>query len=342
MKAKKNIKDFKKLQDEISAYLDTIYNGGYSVSYNVEKQAIDVKANLNDKQIEQLNAKFGADLLSITSSKEEAIPAYARNYPFLNVGGGQEILFDPNGTADASHINNYGICSSGYIAYKNNQAYMVTAGHCTPKSVAGGSTYEVIEGNSSDGYQTLGYQHYTGYNASQGYDLGLIRLTNSEMDVTSRFYTNNSGTGKIDGQLNPYLTVSSSGIKTGLAINKSGRTTGITGGTVSNADSTVKYTGETFSVKVLEVDLRAGFGTKINGTFDAVAGQGDSGCTVYRASDYALVGVLSGVSTDYTFNNTKYGNHMFVTPAWYASTLLGSNFYQYNFTDDTPVSNMQG
>ncbi|MBD3920640.1 trypsin-like serine protease [Paenibacillus sp. PR3] len=337
IKAKKGIKEFRNLQDQVSGYLDVIYKGGYSVGYNIKTQTIDVEADLDNQQIQLLTNRFGSDLLSITKTVNLPVTTAARDYPFLNIGGGQEIKPDIDGA------NTYVLCSSGYIAYKDNQAYMVTAGHCIKKPVAGGSTYEVIEGNSSDGYRTLGYQHWSGYNSTTKYDFGLIRLTDLSMQVTSRFYTNNSGTGAIDGQLQPYLTIGSTGIKVGLAINKSGRTTGITGGTISKTDTTVSYGIESFSVKVLEADLRSGYGKLIDGMYTAVAGSGDSGSTVYRASDYALVGVQSGITTDYTdANNYNYGDNMFVSPAWYANSVLGSTFYQYNKTYDTPVSQMQG
>ncbi len=334
--AKKEIKEFRKLQEQVSSFLDEVYKSAYSVGYNTETQVIDVEANLGDEQLQMLLEKFGSEDLNVIRTGNLPETTYARDYPFSNIGGGQEIKPDSDGS------NNYILCSSGYIAHKDNQAYMVTAGHCIKKPVAGGSTYEVIEGNSSDGFKTLGYQHWSGYNTTAKYDFGLIRLTNTTMQVTSRFYTTNSGTGAIDGQLKPYITVGASGIKSGLAINKSGRTTNITGGTVVSTGKTVSY-GDGFSITVLEADLRSGYGKLIDGTYTAIAGSGDSGGTVYRASDYALVGVQSGITTDYTAsNNFKYGDNMFVSPAWYANSLLGSTFYQYTFTYDTPVSLMQG
>lgn len=79
----------------------------------------------------------------------------------------------------------------------------------------------------------------------------------------------------------------------------------------------------------------------VNG-IEVFGGQGDSGCTVYRVSDYALAGVFSGHIVYTTYNGTSYGKEVFVTPAWVAQQHLGSTFYQYTNTTVTPVSSMQG
>ncbi|USB34269.1 S1 family peptidase [Paenibacillus sp. YPG26] len=323
--AKKDPETLHELPEAIAKYLDSqSYKGSYAIGYDVPNEDINIRADLTDNQISALKEKFGADSLDIKKEKVENIPLYARDYPFSSLGGGQAIYIKGAG------------CTSGYIATKNNQAYMVTAGHC----VNSGASSAIIEGNFSDGWATLGYEHWSGYNATSKYDLGLIRLTNTSFNVTSRFYTKNNGSGAIDGQLRPFITVGDSGIKAGLVINKSGANTGITSATVSEADSIVKYSDSSFYHKVIYANVLSGY--LINGTTQVFAGSGDSGATVYRASDYALVGVVSGATQDYVSGGTYYGKVGHITPAWYATTLLGSTFYQYNKTYDTSISNLQG
>lgn len=347
-KAKKSLKEFQQMQEQVAEYIDETYDGRFAVTYNIETQALDVeiastdsnsqslipKPSLNNTEIAALNEMIGSEFINIILTDELPEESIARNYPFSNLGGGQEIRLYRSATPE-------GLCTSGYVAYKDNQAFLVTAGHCLRYAAANQSTYSVREGNSADGFKTLGYEHWSGYNATSRYDFGLIRLTNSNLQVTSRLYTDANG-GGINGQLKPYLPIGSSGIKVGLAINKSGNKTGITGATITSTGTTVDY-GAGFTVAVIRSELRSGYGELIDGKYTAVAGSGDSGGTVYRASDYALVGVQSGISTGYTDQSgAQYGTVMYVSPAWYANSLLGSTFYQYTRTYDTPVSQMQG
>ncbi|MEJ8305318.1 S1 family peptidase [Saccharibacillus sacchari] len=346
-KAKKSIKEFVKMQEEVVDFIDDTYKGQFTVGYDVEKQTIDVELpltdnsipslippnSLNNSEISELENNFGSDFINITFTDSSPMPTLARNYPFTNIGGGQQIrLHNPDPTKDS-------VCSSGYVAYKNNQAFLVTAGHCLNYASPTQSTYKAWAGNATNGTKTFGYEHWSGYNASTRYDLGLIRLTNLDLYVTSRFYTD-ANNGGINGQLKPYLTVGESGIKKGLLINKSGFRTGITGSTITNVSTTASY-GAGFTVAVIRSELRSGTGRIVDG-YAAVAGQGDSGGTVYRASDYALVGVQSGIpDREKIYQEIAYDDEMFTSPAWYANSVLGA-IYQYTATYDTAVSKMQG
>jgi hypothetical protein len=346
-KAKLSKKEFSDIKENIISYLETNSIYASEVTRSTKKQKVIVKAIISNEQIKNLQDKFGSENLDIIKieQKNDGILAYTRDFPFLNIGGGQMIIADDDGTGNSTNYSDdkYPKCTSGYIAYKNNQAFMVTAGHCIPKPNATGTTYEVAEGNSKDGYKVLGYQHWSGFDNTEKYDLGLIRLTNTTMAVTSRFYTNNNG-GAIDGQLKPQLSIGSSGIYQGLAINKSGNKTGITGLIVSEADTTYNSPGVD-NIKVVKATLRSGYGKLIDGFYNAASGQGDSGATVYSASGYSLIGVLSGIDSVNAYkasDNLYYGDTVYISPAYHAKTLHGSTFYQYNFNYDTPVSQMQG
>ncbi|WP_216671685.1 S1 family peptidase, partial [Saccharibacillus qingshengii] len=200
----------------------------------------------------------------------------------------------------------------------------------------------------SVGYKSIGYEHWSGYNNTSKLDMGLIRLTNPNQYITSRFYTDANG-GGINGQLKQYLTVGEQGIKVGLVIKKSGNTTGITSSTVTKTGTWATYGDQVNGVSLLaiESELVSGTGKLIPRQFyitpyEAVAGSGDSGSTVYRASDNALIGVQSGIKgIGNEWEDKSYSKTMWSSPAWYANNLLGA-IYQYTSTSDIPVSRMQG
>ncbi len=62
------------------------------------------------------------------------------------MGGGQEIRVWRQ--ADKSRQST---CTSGYIAYKDNQAFMVTAGHCLIYASSNNKTYDVVIGDPTNG-----------------------------------------------------------------------------------------------------------------------------------------------------------------------------------------------
>lgn|GEM_PF-6144696 len=335
-KAKHNVKEFTKKQNQIAALLAS-WNIPSQVNYNQVTEIIDITAGVNEDQIKELQDQFGASNLNITVEDVPMLsPHLAQDFAYNNLGGGIRI-YDSLGYAS----------TSGFIAVKNNQAYMVTAGHVTVPRSGETTPYFMRQGNSGSSSQ-IGEKHWSGYNPTNHYDLGVIRLTNTSQYVNSRFYTKNNG-GAIDGQLKP--TVLSSDIAIGININKSGATSGITGGKVTAVNTPIYYdtdkdgsiTDESaFYTIGVTATVGLGYSDTVHTTKDLMSGEGDSGGTVYRASDYALVGVISGGASVYTDSDgIKYSKTSYVEQAWEMQTYLGA-ITPYMYTYDTKLSELQG
>ncbi|CAM3070690.1 hypothetical protein PASE110613_15245 [Paenibacillus sediminis] len=335
--AKHNPKYLRDTTDDVAKYVDKLTTEDHQVGYDLQNETITVKANLTAEQIANLNTKF-PDVLTITNDPVKAsTTSHTRDYPFNNLGGGIQIGIDNVGN---SNLVDYEQFTSGFIAVKNNQAFMVTTGHGLKHASSTNSTYNAINGGSTYGTRMIGYQHWSGYNATSQYDLGLIRLTNTADWVNSRFYTMNNG-GDIDGQLTHWI--SSTDVVPGLAVNKSGNMTGITGGYVNQPILYVTY-GDSFSVKTIEIPVKDGLGfVGSNGNQYMCAG-GDSGSTVYTASGYKLVGIESGGGIEYLDAQKKLDlfETMFATPAYDMQKFFSSAFDQYTSTNDSPLSGLQG
>ncbi|MDR6726080.1 hypothetical protein J2W91_004586 [Paenibacillus amylolyticus] len=337
-KAKFNPKELEDLVKPVSEYVDTNVSGKkQGVYYDSEFEKVVIQAELTDQEMKDLYKSFNKNMVSIEPIDADFIgtATYKRNYPFTNLGGGMLIGVDNTGNNSPSNPDNYLAASSGYVVYKAGQAYLVTAGHAFEKASTTNTTYEVINGTSPN-IQVIGYQHWSGNNATTQYDVGLVRLTANNFYVNSRFYTMNNG-GGIDGQLKPALVQSN--ITKGLAVNKSGYRTGITGGTVTKLDHYAYWSEQSYPTQVIEVTVKAGLGYNINGE-QAFAGNNDSGGTVYTASSYALVGSVTAATPQwYDQYGNRYGSRALITPAYAIQKHLGSNTYVYMQTYDTLVGN---
>ncbi|WP_127530279.1 chymotrypsin family serine protease [Paenibacillus kobensis] len=339
--------------------------------WNLEEQKIDVRADLNHDQIQELKDKYGADKLNITVSKLKQEEFYARNYAFNNMGGGMMIsewIVEnmrskttssswPNGDPDLQYN-----AASGFFAVKNNQVYMVTAGHVTAENIG----LNFYQGNLSSGSsmaRAIGVGHWSGFDTYNHQDLGLIRMGGTAMNgiyFSSRFWTkNNSSDGAIDGQLLPAVTVDGTWTTQGTQVSKSGPTSGITAGTVvstaypHNADTNGDGKDDTTFVQ-LQIKAVSGLGwhDSVHTAGDIMAGSGDSGTTVYRASGgYALIGIVSGGNNSYSKSGSggqgvtlTFGTSAYVEPvdSVSLSRILGSNFVPWMGSTDQPIMNYQG
>ncbi|WP_328539581.1 S1 family peptidase [Streptomyces sp. NBC_00344] len=151
-------------------------------------------------------------------------------------------------------------CSLGFNVVKDGQPYFITAGHCTEA---------VTSWSDSQGGSEIGTNAASDF---PGHDYGLVKYTSntphpSEVDL-------------YNGSTQPITKAGDATV--GMAVQRSGSTTQVHGGTVTGLDATVNY----------------GNGDVVNGLIqtDVCAEPGDSGGALF-AGDTAI-GLTSGGSGD--------------------------------------------
>ncbi|MEV6795868.1 S1 family peptidase [Streptomyces sp. NPDC051320] len=151
-------------------------------------------------------------------------------------------------------------CSLGFNVVKDGQPYFITAGHCTEA---------VTSWSDTQGGSQIGTNAASDF---PGHDYGLVKYTSgtphpSEVDL-------------YNGSTQPITKAGNATV--GMAVQRSGSTTHVHGGTVTGLDATVNY----------------GNGDVVNGLIqtDVCAEPGDSGGALF-AGDTAI-GLTSGGSGD--------------------------------------------
>ncbi|MFI7608360.1 S1 family peptidase [Micromonospora sp. NPDC049366] len=162
-----------------------------------------------------------------------------------------------------------GRCSLGANVRSGTTSYFVTAGHCT---TLGATWY-------ADGGQTTVLGSRTG-SSFPGNDYGLVRYTGT-IPRPSAVHT-------YPGQLTVTGTTNAT---IGLAVCRSGSTTGVRCGTVTALNQTVNYAQGSVSGLIRT---------------NICAEPGDSGGPLYVASTGRIVGILSGGSGNCTSGGTTY------------------------------------
>ncbi|WP_320064903.1 S1 family peptidase [Micromonospora sp. RTGN7] len=163
-----------------------------------------------------------------------------------------------------------GRCSLGANVRSGSTYYFVTAGHCT---TAAATWY-------ADGAGTTLLGSSTG-TSFPGNDYGIVRYTSPTTAHPSAVYTY-PGTVTITGAGTPVI---------GMAVCRSGSTTGVRCGTITALNATVNYAQGSVSGLIRT---------------NICAEPGDSGGPLYIAATGKVIGILSGGSGNCTSGGTTY------------------------------------
>lgn len=256
--SKYSTKDLVDLQEaiieEIINYNDNLLKQNkLHVSLSLTNQQITVEhvEEIPQELKQKLVLKFGNDLVfeekdSLIKVKQEK----GRYDDWNNLGGGLGIKVQGQNSKGHS-------CSTGPIAKKGSDFYLLTAGHClfNPGSM-------VYQFNSTVGKKQ-------GYANDKGYDVGLVRVTNDNTLKGGRLATNgvlvkNHSSSGYDKSFNRTASVYE-----GMPVCKSGATTNTTCGKV-----TKKY-DYFFDSKGNRVNV-----TQVKGSGSRYSAGGDSGAIV--------------------------------------------------------------
>ncbi|MFD0588936.1 S1 family peptidase [Paenibacillus sp. GCM10027627] len=251
------------LQESILAKLKSSHPNFSSLNAVVNSSIKDQKVILSITQpvmfkqedsISGLLAEYGGLLKVEAGVKSE--PAKLRTDEFTALGGGIQIT-SPG-------------CSTTGTATKDTREFLITAGHCLTN--IGGTAYQ--------GGANIGTQHYSAY-TNGGTDVGIILLTNKNKKITNQYYYNNVLNAEYG---NKYTTTSN--VLANQLLCKSGNTTNVTCGNVSNTNGSVTYGSITLSNIIVIYKATGG-----------VVDGGDSGGIVFDAyTTTRLVGIVSGKS----------------------------------------------
>ncbi|MCX4473518.1 S1 family peptidase [Micromonospora sp. NBC_01655] len=163
-----------------------------------------------------------------------------------------------------------GRCSLGANVRSGSTYYFVTAGHCTSTA----ATWYADGAGST----VLGSRAGTSF---PGNDYGIVRYTSSTIPHPSAVYTY-PGTLTILGTATPVV---------GMAVCRSGSTTGVRCGTITALNATVNYAEGSVSGLIRT---------------NICAEPGDSGGPLYVAATGRILGILSGGSGNCTSGGTTY------------------------------------
>ncbi|WP_405095184.1 S1 family peptidase [Micromonospora sp. NBC_01412] len=163
-----------------------------------------------------------------------------------------------------------GRCSLGANVRSGSTYYFLTAGHCTSTA----TTWYADSGSST----VLGSRTGTSF---PGNDYGIVRYTSSTIPHPSAVYTY-PGTLTITGTATPVI---------GMAVCRSGSTTGVRCGTITALNVTVNYSEGSVSGLIRT---------------NICAEPGDSGGPLYVAATGRILGILSGGSGNCTSGGTTY------------------------------------
>jgi streptogrisin B len=163
-----------------------------------------------------------------------------------------------------------GRCSLGANVRSGTTYYFLTAGHCT----ATASTWAA----DGAGTQVLGVRAGSSF---PGNDYGIVRYTSTTIPHPSAVYTY-PGTLPVTGVATPAV---------GMAVCRSGSTTGVRCGTITALNATVNYAEGSVSGLIRT---------------NICAEPGDSGGPLYVAATGKIVGILSGGSGNCTAGGTTY------------------------------------
>ncbi|MFC4778835.1 S1 family peptidase [Paenibacillus sp. GCM10023252] len=333
--AKHAFKDLASINDAVFRQLKDKQN--VSTGINTANEVINIRADLSTEEKDQLVNTYG-DVFNFMPAEPLVNPQYAVDYPFKTLSAGIKILPDTSATEKSSPSSGTykttSYCTSGLMGTKSSQAFMVTAGHCvlfphSNASTTGGSGYADggLDSNSngkldSNEYNWIGWQHYSqALQDGKDKDIGLIKLTNTSLALNAQWYSHAQAdtVSKIKAYATPQV---------GTQIAKVGATTGFKIGTIAEVNYNYNmrlYTDFTTSNNVI-VSVTGGI--RVSGTdFSTV---GDSGGIVFRTTDNAAIGLISGGS-----------GSTYACAAFY-NTLPTLGIAQYVYDYDTPLSNLQG
>jgi streptogrisin B len=161
-------------------------------------------------------------------------------------------------------------CSLGANVRQRGVAFFITAGHCTTTS----ATWYANAARTT----VLGTRTGSSF---PGNDYGIVRYTNTAIPHPSAVYTY-PGTVTINGPGNAVA---------GLAVCRSGSTTGVRCGFVTGLNATVNYPQGTVTGLIRT---------------NICAEPGDSGGPLYVAATGQLIGILSGGSGNCTSGGTTF------------------------------------
>jgi streptogrisin B len=196
----------------------------------------------------------------------EQFAALARHYPVRREPGRIQILI-AGGQAIYAGASR---CSLGANVRRGTVSYFVTAGHCTNA----GATWYANAAHTT----VLGTRAATSF---PGNDYGLVRYTNTAIPHPSAVHT-------YPGQ----VTIFGAGNATiGLAVCRSGSTTGVRCGIVTGLNQTVNYAQGSVSGLIRT---------------NICAEPGDSGGPLYVAATGVIIGILSGGSGNCTAGGTTF------------------------------------
>lgn len=264
--------DLEKIKEKIlvdiqDAYTEEEYNKlAFVIMASFTNQKVILEHNdLNNTLISQIKTNYG-DVFEerITDS----IPKIAKN---------READWNQLGAGLGIMNKNGGGCSTAGMASKGGNYFILTAGHCF-KGETSSTGGDLIRQWSTN----VGRQHAIGIGA--GLDVGLVRVTGTYL-TGGRYATNKikrwSSTDVFDGSFSNWTTMYD-----GIDICKTGKTTNTTCGTVTNANTTVKYEDyPTFKV------------AKINGTNFSKPGDSGGAAFFQSGNNLYLSGIVSGNST---------------------------------------------
>lgn len=169
-------------------------------------------------------------------------------------------------------ISSIATCTLGMIVYKNDQKFILTAGHCITIGPDGMPDYPDDMGLwVKQGGEIVGYVSY--FDNSGAIDAALISINSN---IASTAYTDTLG-NTISGFTNPVE---------GMSVYKIGTTTGLTYGTITNTN--IFYRDKSGSI------IRVFSVIGSSGTFSTF---GDSGSAIVTTNTpHMIVGILSAGS----------------------------------------------
>ncbi len=293
--------DLISIEDEITRKIKEFYSEeefnklAFMISADVSKQNVVLEHNGLDQDLINLLLDEYPDVFDSNITKANFETTKSRLDNWNQLGGGLAL--------------DYSNCTLGAMSSKSGVYFALTAGHCFSGSVSptGG---DLVRQNNVN----VGRQHAEG----SGWlllDVGLIRITDNALNY-GRYATNKikrwDSTDIFDGRF-----TGATQIYNGVPVCKTGITTITTCGTVTNADTTVKYKNYPTTYKVAFVS-----GTDF-------AKPGDSGGPVFfvlNSYDLRLSALVSG---NLTVNGVITGG--FVTKWFDFAPEYGINLY----TSDT-------
>lgn len=187
------------------------------------------------------------------------------------------------GAGISMHDAYAGDCTVGALGTKGATYYIITAGHCLSNDDS-----RVYQHTSS---AFVGYDHDSGY--PRGYDIGLVRVSENSFlkdayaNKYSRFVTNYLYKHAEDNNDYDARMTSWSNPVYNAAVCKSGITSRVTCGTITDTSTTVDYDDPEPAQEVVEV-------ATISTHYYTFAEKGDSGGPVFYNSSNSLVGIVSG------------------------------------------------